>query len=156
MAVAKLHFPGLHPDAAKWIVSTRPVKAVGIDTASIDYGQSKVYESHRILYDSNIPAFENMTALERLPLRGANLVALRVEVSGKDGRRAAWQLVDCYDERNGISAMMRTTGYSLAIIGLMQADGRITARGVKTPDEAVPYAEYVAELAKRGVEIKEV
>jgi kynurenine formamidase len=84
-AVAKLHFPGLHPDAAKWIVSTRPVKAIGIDTASIDYGQSKLYESHRILYDSNIPAFENMTALERLPQRGAHIVALPMKIAGGSG-----------------------------------------------------------------------
>src|SRR5207249_1693622 len=54
-----------------------------------------------------------------------DLVALRVTVTGRNGRRAAWELLDRYDERNGISAMMRTTGYSLAISGMMQADGRI-------------------------------
>ena len=52
--------------------------------------------------------------------------------------------------------MMRTTGYSLAITGVMQVDGRITATGVHTPDEAVPFGQYVAELAKRGVEIREI
>ena len=26
-ALTKLHFPGLHPDAARWIVTSRPVKA---------------------------------------------------------------------------------------------------------------------------------
>jgi lysine 6-dehydrogenase len=83
-----------------------------------------------------------------------DLVALRVEVRGKNGERAAWQLLDFYDEAHGISAMMRTTGYSLAITGRMQADGRITARGVHTPDEAVPFDAYVSELAKRGVEIR--
>ncbi len=87
---------------------------------------------------------------------GRDLVALRVEVRGRNGQRAAWQLLDCYDEAHGISAMMRTTGYSLAITGLMQVDGRITAPGVQTPDEAVPFDAYVAELAKRGVEIREI
>jgi lysine 6-dehydrogenase len=87
---------------------------------------------------------------------GRDLVALRVEVTGRNGRRVAWQLLDYYDETNGISAMMRTTGYSLAITGLMQADGRITAMGVHTPDEAVPFAQYVSELAARGVKIQEV
>jgi lysine 6-dehydrogenase len=87
-----------------------------------------------------------------------DLVALRVEVRGRgrNGKRAAWQLLDYYDEAHGISAMMRTTGYSLAITGLMQVDGRIAAKGVRTPDEAVPFGEYVAELAKRGVEIREI
>ncbi len=87
---------------------------------------------------------------------GRDLVALRVEVRGTDGRRAAWELLDYYDTARGISAMMRTTGYSLSITGLMQADGRIGPRGVLTPDEAVPFAEYVTELRTRGVEIREI
>jgi lysine 6-dehydrogenase len=87
---------------------------------------------------------------------GRDLVALRVEVRGRNGKRAAWQLLDYYDEAHGISAMMRTTGYSLAITGLMQVDGRIAAKGVRTPDEAVPFGEYVSELGKRGVEIREI
>ena len=87
---------------------------------------------------------------------GRDFVALRVDVRGRNGERAAWQLLDYYDEAHGISAMMRTTGYSLAITGLMQVDGRISAKGVRTPDEAVPFEEYVKELARRGVEIREV
>jgi lysine 6-dehydrogenase len=85
-----------------------------------------------------------------------DLVALRVEVTGKSGKKVAWQLLDYYDAERGISAMMRTTGYSLAITGLMQVDGRITARGAHTPDEAVPFGPYVNELRKRGIEIREV
>jgi lysine 6-dehydrogenase len=87
---------------------------------------------------------------------GRDLVALRVEVRGTNGQRVAWQLLDYYDAAHGISAMMRTTGYSLAITGLMQVDGRIAAQGVRTPDEAVPFGEYVKELARRGVEIREI
>jgi kynurenine formamidase len=84
-AVPKLHFPGLHPDTARWIVASRPVKAIGIDTASIDYGQSTLFESHRILYEQNIPAFENLTALERLPAKGAFVVALPMKITGGSG-----------------------------------------------------------------------
>src|SRR6266480_3954404 len=85
-----------------------------------------------------------------------DLVALRVTVTGRNGKRAAWELLDRYDERNGISAMMRTTGYSLAISGMMQADGRIVEMGARTPDEAVPFQAYVGELKQRGVEIREI
>jgi len=87
---------------------------------------------------------------------GRDLVALRVEVQGRDGRRVAWQLLDYFDEATGISAMMRTTGYSLAITGVMQVDGRVSSAGVYTPDEAVPFQAYVDELKRRGVEIREV
>ncbi|MBM3819576.1 MAG: cyclase family protein [Acidimicrobiia bacterium] len=83
--VRNLHFPGLHPDAARWLVANRQIKAIGIDTASIDYGQSTLYESHRVLFERNVPAFENLTALERLPLRGAHVVALPMKIGGGSG-----------------------------------------------------------------------
>jgi kynurenine formamidase len=82
---AALHFPGLHPDAARWLIDNRSIKAIGIDTASIDYGQSTGFESHRLLYAQDIPAFENLTALERLPATGAYLVALPMKITGGSG-----------------------------------------------------------------------
>ncbi|HEX6806710.1 MAG TPA: saccharopine dehydrogenase C-terminal domain-containing protein [Gemmatimonadaceae bacterium] len=91
--------------------------------------------------------------------KGHDLVALRVTVEGiTDGKdkHVGWELLDYYDETHGISAMMRTTGYSLSITGQMQAKGDITPAGVHTPDECVKAATYVAELAKRGVKIREV
>jgi kynurenine formamidase len=84
-AVAKLHFPGLQPEAARWLVEKRQLKAIGIDTASIDYGQSTLYESHRALFERDIPAFENLTALDRLPSRGAFVVALPMKIGGGSG-----------------------------------------------------------------------
>ena len=87
---------------------------------------------------------------------GRDLVALRVIVAGtKNGspRTLSWELIDRYDERHGISAMMRTTGYSLSITGQMQVRGQITPPGVHTPDECVPPKLYIEELAKRGIRI---
>ena len=91
--------------------------------------------------------------------KGRDLVALRVLVEGtKDGktRKLGWELLDYYDEARGISAMMRTTGYSLSITGQMQARGDITPAGVHTPDECVPALPYIAALDKRGIRIREV
>lgn len=88
-----------------------------------------------------------------------DLVALRVTVRGAKRGKAAqlgWELVDFYDEQHGISAMMRATGYSLSITGQMQARGDITLKGVHTPDECVPAEKYIAELAKRGVNIRSI
>jgi lysine 6-dehydrogenase len=88
-----------------------------------------------------------------------DLVALRVEVSGRKGgvaKKLGWELVDKYDAVHGISAMMRTTGYSLSITGQMQASGDITPFGVHTPDECIPAAKYIAELAKRGINIRAI
>jgi lysine 6-dehydrogenase len=87
---------------------------------------------------------------------GRDLVALRVLVQGTQGGRPVthtFELVDRFDEATGITAMMRTTGFSLAITGLMQARGQIAPAGVHTSDECMPGEAYVAELAKRGVAI---
>ncbi|MGI9246682.1 MAG: cyclase family protein, partial [Steroidobacteraceae bacterium] len=56
-AVAELHFPGLDPAAAQWLLDARDVKAVGLDTPSLDYGQSKDFRTHRILLGANRPGF---------------------------------------------------------------------------------------------------
>ncbi len=84
-AVAKLHFPGLHPDAARWLVGERLVKAVGLDTPSIDFGQSKLFESHRVLFERNVPAFENLANLDQLPAKGFHVVALPMKIKGGSG-----------------------------------------------------------------------
>ena len=92
-AVAKLHFPGLHPDAARWLVSERTIKAVGLDTASIDYGQSTLFESHRILFEKNVPAYENVAGLDQLPATGAYVIALPMKIKAGSGgplRIVAW------------------------------------------------------------------
>lgn len=84
-AVAKLHFPGLDPAAARWLTQNRSIKAIGLDTASIDYGQSTLFESHRILFDKNIPAFENVANLDQLPLKGFSVIALPMKIKGGSG-----------------------------------------------------------------------
>jgi len=89
---------------------------------------------------------------------GKDLVALRVVVSGSKGgkpKTVTYELVDRYDAAHGISAMERTTGYSLSITGLMQVRGEITPPGVHTPDECVPAKPYIDALAKRGIDITE-
>lgn len=90
---------------------------------------------------------------------GRDIVALRVIVEGtKAGKpmRLGWELVDRFDAKHGISAMERTTGYSLSITGQMQARGEIGKSGVYTPDECIPAEKYIAELATRGVMIREM
>ena len=89
---------------------------------------------------------------------GKDLVALRVTVEGKKGGKAqtiAFDLIDRYDEKHDISAMMRTTGYSLSITGQMQVRGEVKPAGVHTPDECIPAKRYIEELAKRGISIHE-
>jgi kynurenine formamidase len=84
-AVANLHFPGVDPDAAAWLVAERRIKAIGIDTASIDRGQSKTFATHVALCAHNTPAFENVAQLEQLPDYGFSVVALPMKIRGGSG-----------------------------------------------------------------------
>ncbi len=83
--VQALHFPGLHLEAAAWLVKERQVKAVGIDTASIDYGQSTQFETHVELLSHNVPVFENLADLSQLPAHGFDVIALPMRIAGGTG-----------------------------------------------------------------------
>lgn len=92
-AIPNLHFPGIHPQAAEWLATRRLVKAVGLDTPSIDFGQSKDFQTHQVLLGRNIPAFENVANLDQLPARGSYVVALPVKIKDGSGgplRIIAW------------------------------------------------------------------
>jgi len=92
-AVPMLHFPGLAPEAARWLATRRRIGAVGLDTPSIDYGQSTHFESHVILFEHDVPAFENVARLDELPPVGAVVVALPMKIRGGTGgplRIVAW------------------------------------------------------------------
>lgn len=84
-AALMLHFPGLSPEAATWLVEERSIKAVGIDTPSIDFGRSRDFMAHRILFEAEIPAFENVANLDKLPATGALVVALPMKITGGSG-----------------------------------------------------------------------
>jgi kynurenine formamidase len=84
-AVKQLHFPGLAPEAAGWLVAERRVRAVGIDTASIDVGPSTGFDAHRVLAEAGVPAFENLAALDALPASGFRVVALPMKIRAGSG-----------------------------------------------------------------------
>jgi kynurenine formamidase len=92
-AVANLHFPGMHPQLAQWLVDNRKIKAVGIDTPSVDYGQSKDFKTHQVLYAQNICGFENVANLDKLPVKGAYLIAMPMKIKGGSG--APLRLIAC-------------------------------------------------------------
>ena len=90
--------------------------------------------------------------------KGRDLLALRVTVTGTNGGKPAsrqFDLLDEYDPAAGISAMMRTTGFSLSITGQMQVRGEVGPPGVWTPDECMPAAAYIAELRRRKIDLRE-
>jgi kynurenine formamidase len=84
-AVARLRFPGLSPLAARWLVDHRRVRAVGIDTASIDHGPSTTFGAHVALCTANVPVFENVADMSELPATGCFVIALPMKIAGGSG-----------------------------------------------------------------------
>jgi kynurenine formamidase len=84
-AIALLHFPGIDPQLAEWLLKNKTIKAVGLDTPSIDYGQSTDFRTHRILLAENIPAFENVANLDLLPVKDSYVVALPMQIKKGSG-----------------------------------------------------------------------
>jgi kynurenine formamidase len=82
---SKLSFPSYGLDAARLLVAERRVSALGIDTASIDYGRSTDFQVHRLVAARNVPGFENLTNLDRLPPVGATVIALPMKIEGGSG-----------------------------------------------------------------------
>lgn len=83
--VKELKFPGIHPKAAVFLATQRDIKAVGLDTPSIDFGKSTDYKSHQILFEKNIPGFENVANLDKLPPKGAIVFALPMKIKSGSG-----------------------------------------------------------------------
>jgi kynurenine formamidase len=84
-ATDNLHFPSYGEDSARLLVSERRIGALGVDTASIDRGQSRDFMVHRIAAEANVPGFENIAHLDRLPPRGAWVFALPMKIAGGSG-----------------------------------------------------------------------
>ena len=80
-----LHFPGFSKEAAEFLVKQRGVKAVGLDTPSIDHGPSRDFIAHQIFGGANVPIFENVAAVERLPPKGATIFAVPMKIKGGSG-----------------------------------------------------------------------
>jgi len=83
--VANLHFPGFSKEAAEFLTTERDIAAVGVDTASMDHGPSTDFIVHQIINGADKPGFENVAHLDRVPARGATLIALPMKITGGSG-----------------------------------------------------------------------
>ncbi len=82
---SKLHFPSYGKEAAEYLIQQRRVAALGVDTASIDYGPSKDFIVHQLAGAANIPGMENLAELDKLPEVGAWIIALPMKIAGGSG-----------------------------------------------------------------------
>lgn len=83
--VSKLDFPGLGLEAAKLIAGNKNVVGVGIDTASIDYGKSTEFYTHRMLQTHGKYILENVAALEQIKAKSFKLYVMPMKIKGGTG-----------------------------------------------------------------------
>lgn len=100
---ALVHFPGIHPDAAQWLTEHRNIVGIGIDSPSIDHGQTKGYKSHQIFANKNIYHLENIAkTIHKLPPIGAKLTTLPLKIEGASGTPVT--VIAYIDSETSISA----------------------------------------------------
>lgn len=122
--VTLFHFPGFHIDAARWLVANRNISMVGVDTPSIDYGQSEIYEVHVAFYAKNIPGLENVAYLDQVPESGAMIYAFPLKLENGSGSPVRIMAISEEVTSNG----NRCTQYSKAVIIVMLAALHIFSR----------------------------
>ena len=82
-----LAFPGIGADAAQLLVD-RGVAGIGIDTLGVDAGHASTFPTHHITLPAGLWHLEGLTRLERVPARGAWLVAAAVPIVDASGAPA--------------------------------------------------------------------
>jgi len=87
-AIPELHFPGFSPESIEFLLQQRDITGIAIDTPSIDYGQSKDFKVHRILFKGDKLAVENLANLDKLPDTGAVLYVIPMNIKGGSGAPA--------------------------------------------------------------------
>ena len=78
-----MHFPGYSEDAARFLVESRAVLALGIDTLSVDPGSAKSMNVHEYTLAHSVYHLENIANLERVPDAGAVVVVAPMKLEGE-------------------------------------------------------------------------
>jgi kynurenine formamidase len=80
-----MHFPGIHPDAAEWLIKERRVAGLAVDTLSLDHGPSRDFSTHALWLPSGRWGIENIANLDKVPAAGATLVVGVAKVKDATG-----------------------------------------------------------------------
>jgi len=79
------NFPGFSADAALWLAEERDVTGIGVDTLSLDPGNSSTFPVHVNFLATDRYGLENLANLDQLPAKGAWVIALPMKIAGGSG-----------------------------------------------------------------------
>ncbi|KAK6176201.1 hypothetical protein SNE40_014529 [Patella caerulea] len=112
------HFPAFHEDAVEWLIQHRNISIVGVDTPSVDYGQTKTFPVHQLVGANNILGLENVACLDKVPEHGAVIfagVAKLYDGSGGPARVIAIYTIDSSNYNTLITIGIMTVILSILI-----------------------------------------
>jgi lysine 6-dehydrogenase len=115
-------------------------------TVEIDGVKVKPRRVFETLLEKNLPPADKDVTLIRITIEGWK---------GTEARTIEYEVIDYFDESNGLTSMMRTTSFPAAVTAMMMVDGRISKRGVLTPERCIPPEPFIEELRSRGIDIKQ-
>jgi lysine 6-dehydrogenase len=127
------------------------------DEIAVDSQQVKPRRLFGELLQKHLPADGPDYVLIRLDFTGTACRSPRVSKgvsepqSGKEHLR--YDIVDKFDEKTGLSAMMRTTAFPASIIAQMMARGDVLHRGATPQEKTIDPEKFVAELERRNIRI---
>lgn len=110
------HFPGWHEEAADWLVKYRNVNVVGVDTPSVDYGQSTSYPVHVILGTANIPGVENVANLDAVPESGSMIYVAPINLYDGSGAPVRVFATISNDKRNAATRFRTNSTFLVLFI----------------------------------------
>jgi kynurenine formamidase len=99
--MSRMHFPGYSAEAVQFLIAERHVRAIGIDTLSVDYGLSRDFFVHHLLGKAGRYGLENLARLDQLPPRGFYLFVAPIKIeTGSGGPTRVFAIVAKGDGEN--------------------------------------------------------
>jgi kynurenine formamidase len=103
------HFPSWHEETVTWLIARRQVNAIGGDTPSTDYGQSKTLPCHSLLGKNNVVGIEHAANLDNIPESGSTIYIPVMKIF--DGSGGPARLFGTYDDdpnKTNVAMYMRS------------------------------------------------
>jgi len=118
-----------------------------MDSSEQDFGGIKIAPRKVLerLLEKNLPKSEKDVTLLRITVEGWK---------GTESRTVEYELIDYFDDKTGLTSMMRTTAFPAALTAVWMADGTIKERGVLPPEKAIPSGPFIEQMRARGIDIK--
>ncbi|XP_050414236.2 isatin hydrolase [Patella vulgata] len=111
------HFPAFHEDAVEWLIQHRNISIVGVDTPSVDYGQTKTFPVHQLLGANNIIGLENVAYLDKVPEHGAIIFAGVTKLY--DGSGGPARVIAIYTTDSSTYNTLITIGIITVVLSLL-------------------------------------